>query len=131
MSADNYIVVDHDGDVFQIYNGSMSCKVEDKDYEPTLMDTADTAHEVDAIIDDYGYVEYGIEWTDRANFVAHSSSGDTRILKRIDLADAAAEKAIEKLDELNTKVVNLANKMDEHMKAPDAHNPAFMYKDKK
>ena len=34
--------------------------------------------------------------------------------------------AIEHLQELNAKVVNLANKLEEHLKERDAHNPAMM-----
>ena len=42
----------------------------------------------------------------------------------------ALEKLLEQVSELNVKVVNLANKLDEHIKEPDCHNPAFMYKKK-
>ena len=119
MSSDDYLVVDHDGDVFQVYDGSMSCKLEDENYKPALMDTVATAKEVDVIIADYGYTEYGVEWTDAATAAAH------------DVGGRAIEKALDKISELNIKVVNLANKLEEHLKTPDAHNPAFMYKDKK
>ena len=131
MSADNYIVVDHDGDVFQLLEGSMSCKLEDEDYKPTLMDTVATAKEVDVIIADYGYTEYGVEWTENATFVSHDTFEAYAVLKRVALADEATHKALDELSKLHTKMVTLANKLDEHLKKPDAHNPAFMYKDKK
>ena len=131
MSADNYLVVDHDGDAFQVYDGSMSCKLEDEDYKPTLMDTADTAKDVDAILEDYGYVEYGVSWTDKATTASHDTFEAYAVLKRVELADEATHKALDELSKLNSKMVNLANKLEEHMKKPDAHNPAFMYKDKK
>ena len=104
----------------------MSCNIGDEDYKPALMDTVATAKEVDVIIADYGYTEYGVEWTDAASRARTAAYGrgdpaTTRVL----------EKTIDALSELHTKVVNLANKLDEHLKSPDAHNPAFMYKDKK
>jgi len=118
LSADNYIVVDHDGDVFQIYEGSMSDKLEIGDYEPVLIDSADTVAATDLIVGKYRYVEYGTEWTDAANKARAAATA----------SHAAVEKAIEKLSELNIKVVNLANKLDAHLKEPDAHNPSMLYK---
>ena len=42
----------------------------------------------------------------------------------------ALEKLLEQVSELNIKVVNLANKLEDHMKESDAHNPAMMHKKK-
>jgi hypothetical protein len=111
LSSDNYIVVDNDGDVFQIYEGSMSAKLSLGDYEPILVDTADDVPAVELILGEYSYTEYGTKWTDAANR-ARTHDGTTA---------AAVEKVLEKL-------VNLANKLDEHMKERDAHNPAMMYR---
>ena len=40
------------------------------------------------------------------------------------------EKLLSDFADLNVKVVNLANKLEEHMKEADAHNPAMMHKKK-
>lgn len=42
----------------------------------------------------------------------------------------AIEELLAKFSELTLKVTNLANKLDEHIKEADAHNPGFMYKKK-
>ena len=42
----------------------------------------------------------------------------------------ALEKLLEQVSELNIKVINLANKLEDHMKEADAHNPAMMHKKK-
>ena len=118
MSADNYLVVDHDGEVFQIFEGSMSAKMALGNYEPFLIDTADDVSSVESILEDSGYAEYGVEWTSAAN----------KVKVHDDSIEAAVEKVLDKLGELNAKVVRLANKLDEHMKERDAHNPAMMYK---
>jgi len=110
MSADNYLLVDHDGEMFLVYAGSASDR-EDPDYEPLLYDTAETAAAAWKIVEGYGYVEYGTEWTDAAQEASGAS-----------LTDRAATKTIEQLSELNIKVVNLANKLDEHLKEVDAHH---------
>ena len=44
--------------------------------------------------------------------------------------DTALEKLLSEVADLNVKVVNLANKLDEHIKEPDAHNCAMMHKKK-
>ena len=44
--------------------------------------------------------------------------------------DTALEKLLSEVADLNVKVVNLANKLEEHMKEADAHNPAMMHKKK-
>jgi exonuclease VII large subunit len=118
MSADNYIVVDHDGDVFQIYEGSMSAKLELGNYEPILVDTVATVREVNEIIDGYGLIEHGVDWTVTASSAIEYASTPA----------AAVEKVLEKLDEMNTKVVNLANRLDKHMKERDAHHVAMLSK---
>ena len=40
------------------------------------------------------------------------------------------EQLLSDFADLNVKVVNLANKLEEHMKESDAHNPAMMHKKK-
>jgi len=42
----------------------------------------------------------------------------------------SVEQLLSDFADLNVKVVNLANKLDEHIKEPDAHNPGFMHKKK-
>ena len=42
----------------------------------------------------------------------------------------ATENLLLEVADLNVKVVNLANKLEEHMKEADAHNPAMMHKKK-
>jgi len=43
-----------------------------------------------------------------------------------DVQDLALESMLERISELNIKVVNLANKLDKHMHERDAHNPAIL-----
>ena len=43
-----------------------------------------------------------------------------------DVQDLAVESMLERISELNIKVVNLANKLDNHVSERDAHNPAIM-----
>jgi len=40
------------------------------------------------------------------------------------------EQILSEIADLGVKVVNLANKLEEHMKEADAHNPAMMHKKK-
>lgn len=40
------------------------------------------------------------------------------------------EKLLSDVADLNVKIINLANKLDEHLKERDAHNPAMMHKKK-
>jgi len=42
----------------------------------------------------------------------------------------ALEKLLSEVTDLNVKTVNLANKLEDHMKEADAHNPGFMHKKK-
>ena len=42
----------------------------------------------------------------------------------------SVEQLLSDFADLNVKVVNLANKLEEHMKEADAHNPAMMHKKK-
>ena len=42
----------------------------------------------------------------------------------------SVEQLLSDFADLNVKVVNLANKLEDHMKEPDAHNPAMMHKKK-
>jgi len=112
MSADNYLKVDYDGEIFLIYSGSASAR-EDEGYEPELYDTAGSATVAHDIIDDYGYVEHGVKWTTSAREAAGMTASTS---------DKAVEAAVEQLSELNIKVVNLANKLDEHLKEIDAHH---------
>lgn len=124
MSADNYLKVDYDGEIFLIYEGFESNRTEDPDYEPSLYDTAGSAAVVEEIIEEYGlnyYPEYGVEWTGAALEAADKATST---------AVKAAEAAVEQLSELNIKVVNLANKLEEHLKEIDAHHPAMMGKKK-
>ena len=65
-----------------------------------------SGHEIDSITK-----EYLKNWREDQN------------LRRYDLLEEALEK-------LANKVVNLANKLEEHMKEPDSHNPAMMGKKK-
>ena len=122
MSADNYLKVDYDGEIFLIYEGFESNRTEDPDYEPGLYDTAGSAAVVEEIIGECGFAEYGVAWTDAALEAAGRSPSTT---------SKAVEAAVEQLSELNIKVVNLANKLDEHLKEVDAHHPALMGKKKK
>ena len=46
----------------------------------------------------------------------------------LDLQDQALGALLEQVKELSIKVGNLANKLEEHMNKPDAHNPAMLYK---
>ena len=43
-----------------------------------------------------------------------------------DVQDLALESMLERVSELNIKVVNLANKLDKHLHERDAHNAAIM-----
>ena len=43
-----------------------------------------------------------------------------------DVQDLALESMLERVSELNIKVVNLANKLDKHVGERDAHNPAIL-----
>jgi hypothetical protein len=109
--------VDHDGEVFLIYDGPLG---------GDLYDTALTTGDVLASLGDNPSL-----WTDAADAASPESVDYSSMLGRVNLADKASEKAIEQLSELNIKVVNLANKLAEHMRERDAHNPAMMYKGKK
>ena len=40
----------------------------------------------------------------------------------------SVEQLLSDFADLNVKVVNLANKLEDHMKEADAHNPAMMHK---
>ena len=42
----------------------------------------------------------------------------------------SVEQLLSDFADLNVKVVNLANKLEDHMKESDAHNPAMMHKKK-
>ena len=53
------------------------------------------------------------------------------LTERMVIVEKAIEADLEQLSELNIKVVNLANKLDEHLKEVDAHHPALMGKKKK
>lgn len=112
MSADNYLKVDYDGEIFLIYQGFESNRL-DEGYEPELYDTAGSAAVAEEIIEEYGFAEYGVEWTGAALEAADKATST---------AVKAAEAAVEQLSELNIKVVNLANKLDEHLKEIDAHH---------
>ena len=58
MSADNYLVVDHDGEHFLVGMGFAS------DNEgPSRWQRFDTEGEVKAHIGSYAVIEYGVEWT--------------------------------------------------------------------
>ena len=48
----------------------------------------------------------------------------------IEQLQGAADDILGQIADLNVKVVNLANKLEEHMKEPDAHNPAMIHKKK-
>lgn len=50
--------------------------------------------------------------------------------ERMETVEKAVEAAVEQLSELNIKVVNLANKLDEHLKERDAHHAALIGKNK-
>jgi len=41
---------------------------------------------------------------------------------------AALMKLVDRIAELESKVINLANKLDEHLKEPDAHHVAMLAK---
>ena len=43
-----------------------------------------------------------------------------------DVQDLALESMLERVSELNIKVVNLARKLDAHLHERDAHNPAIL-----
>ena len=101
--------IDHDGDVFMIYN------------EIELYDTAGSAEVVDEIIEDCSHVD-SVEWTAAA--VAAAGRGGSSAIE-------AVAAAVEQLSELNIKVVNLANMLEGHLKEVDAHHPALMGKKKK
>ena len=71
MNADNYLLVDHDGRKYLIYEGCMAdADGYGDDYDPPLYDVAKTADAANLIIDDYGDPEYGVEWTDDARNAA-------------------------------------------------------------
>lgn len=124
MSSDNYLKVDYDGEIFLIYEGFESNRL-DEGYEPELYDTAGSNDVIREIIMEYGYVEYGIEYTPAAMKARGKQGGGYT-----ETADKAVEAAVEQLSELNIKVVNLANKLEEHLKEIDAHHPAMMGKKK-
>ena len=42
----------------------------------------------------------------------------------------SVEQLLSDFADLNVKVVNLANKLEDHLKESDAHNPAMMHKKK-
>ena len=42
--------------------------------------------------------------------------------------EKAVQELVERFAEFNNKLTNMANKLEEHMKEPDAHNPAMLYK---
>ena len=44
--------------------------------------------------------------------------------EKTDTIDKGFEAVTQKLAEFEIRLVNMANKLDEHMKVPDAHNPA-------
>ena len=44
--------------------------------------------------------------------------------------ESILESVLSQIADLNVKVVNLANKLEEHLKEADAHNPAMMHKKK-
>ena len=46
----------------------------------------------------------------------------------IDKLTEATELLLEKVEAIEVKLVNLANKLDEHLKERDAHNAAMMHK---
>ena len=149
MSTDNYLLVDHDGRKYLLYEGSMSAN-EDPDYEPPLYDVAKTADGIEDMIEEYGAVEYGVEWTDDAkNAAGLTMRATSKVIEQLSelnikvvnmwtddariaagITTKAVSKVIEQLSELNIKVVNMANKLDEHLKEVDAHHPALMGKKK-
>lgn len=102
MSVTDVLWIDYDDDVFTV-----SVFPDD-----ILYDTAGSATVVDKIIEEYGEVER-VDWTDAALEAAGRSPSTT---------SKAVEAAVEQLSELNIKVVNLANKLDEHLKEIDAHH---------
>jgi hypothetical protein len=56
---------------------------------------------------------------------------DGKIIKEaIEQLQSVADDIISQIADLNVKVVNLANKLEEHMNEADAHNPAMMHKKK-
>ncbi len=114
-----FLEVDYDGEVFFV----RECSTVDDIFSSVLLDSTPIMEEVDGIIADYNHPYRRVVWTDMAT--------DAKIRSSSALADKASEKAIEQLSELNIKVVNLANKLAEHMRERDAHNPAMMYKGKK
>jgi hypothetical protein len=109
--------VDYDRDVFLIYDGPLGS---------ILHDTADTARDVISIVGS------SAEWTDKARAAARPrDAADQVILKRISVTDKAVEDSLEKISELNIKVVNLANKLEAHLNEADAHNVAILHRSKK
>jgi len=61
MSADNYVIVDHDGTYFLVLEGCAS-----NDTEPESWHRYNTEAEVEKHIADIGIIEYGVEWTPAA-----------------------------------------------------------------
>ena len=58
--------------------------------------------------------------------------GDMESLQNtLDLQDQALGALLEQVKELSIKVGNLANKLEEHMHEPDAHNAALLHRKKK
>ena len=59
MSADNYVVVDHDGKEFIIEEGYAS----DDGNPPAERARVKTEAEVEKVIDEIDVIEYGVDWT--------------------------------------------------------------------
>ena len=66
MSADNYVIVDHDGTHFTVEERSASCEPNNP---PMSRTTVHTEKEVEAIIDRICIIEYGVDWTAAARAV--------------------------------------------------------------
>jgi predicted XRE-type DNA-binding protein len=54
-----------------------------------------------------------------------------QIQNTLDLQDQALGNLLEKVEQLNNKVVNLATKLNDHLHEPDAHNAALLHRKKK
>ena len=67
----------------------------------------------------------GKEWEERPTV-----TGLTALLDEEARLHVAVEKLMSEVADLGVKVVNLANKLEDHMKEADAHNPAMMHKKK-
>lgn len=109
MSADNFLVVDHDGQQYLLYEGFASDEERPFPEGLSLQGKFHTKAEVDTVIADWSIIEYGLSFTDRANLaLATEIMGEPRPI--IDLT--ALSELVGRLEEIWKTIQRLAAERD-------------------